>query len=165
MTFVPSIHLYLKRAASTFAYDLSLVSQARPSLFCSADHFHYQYPICAISAAAETERVWLARLTCLSDKFLKKSHVCRLSVLKTMSEKVQKTPKQWSTQRNLHRWLNQNSFLRLPPWLWAHSQGTRPSSCRRSISTKDHSSLRDNWTEQLDHNKFWKVAMRHWLWR
>ena len=62
-------------------------SQARPFLFRSAYLLQY-----AIGAAAEIERVWLARLTCLSDKS-KKAQVGKISALKTMFKMVQKTHK------------------------------------------------------------------------
>ena len=69
---------------------VGLVSQARP--FCSAAQLasstHIQY---AIGAATE---IRLARLTCLSDL-----QVGKISAFKTMSETVQKTLKQQSTQR------------------------------------------------------------------
>ena len=63
-------------------------SQARPFLFRSAYLIQY-----AIGADAEIERVWLARLTCLSDKS-KKAQVGKISALKTMFKMVQKTLKQ-----------------------------------------------------------------------
>ena len=58
---------------------------------------------------------------------------------------------------SLHRRQNQNSFpsvavqslWRLPPWLWALSQGKRPSDCCRLVLTKRTSLLyRQVWTER-----------------
>ena len=57
----------------------------RPFLFRNAYLLQY-----VIGAAAEIERVWLARLTCLSDKS-KRAQVGKISALKTMFKMVQKT--------------------------------------------------------------------------
>ena len=54
-----------------------------------------------VTTLAYSYRVWLARLTCLSDKS-KRSQVVKISALKTMSKMVQKTLKQRSTQRKCH---------------------------------------------------------------
>ena len=68
-----------------------LVSQARPFLFRSiASSICTQY---TFSTNMEMESVWLAIITCLADKS-NKVEVGKISVLKTMSETVQKTLKQ-----------------------------------------------------------------------
>ena len=74
----------------------------------SVPRFHYLYLIC--NWHWHGNRKGLAWDTNLSDKY-KKSQVGKVLSLKTISETVQKTPKQWSTQRKcLQRRQNQNSF-------------------------------------------------------
>ena len=69
MTFVPSIHACSKSAASAFAYAYKLFAEShKPDLSvpqCQLLPVVVRY---ATGAAAEMERVWLARLTCLSDE-------------------------------------------------------------------------------------------------
>ena len=71
----------------------------KPDSFCStilvASSTHIRY---AIGTAAETGRVWLARLTCLLGRS-NKSQAGKILIRKTMYEMVQKTPKQQSPQR------------------------------------------------------------------
>ena len=99
VTFVPSIHACSKRAASAFCLCLQtfgLVLQARRSLFPSTDCFQYSYLIS--DRCCHGNRHGLQNKPVLQIN-KKEAKVGKISALKTMSDNVQKMPKQQNTQR------------------------------------------------------------------
>ena len=108
----------------------------------------------AIGAVAGTERVWLVRLTCISDKSEKVTSWQDISFEKNVwnGSEDAKATKQSKKNSLLGKTKPEQpsisccakSCWRLPPWLWAHSRGTSLWECHRFVSTKDHCSCRDN---------------------
>ena len=113
----------------------------------------------------------------LSSRQIKKAHVGKISALKTMSETVHKALKQQNTPKGfarLQRRQNQNSLLicccanTLKTSAMVVSSVARYKPLRLLQICVDKKTIftvgttRD-WMEHLDHNKYWKVDMGHWL--
>ena len=95
-----------------------------------------------------------------------------------MSETVQKTPKQWSNQRKCRRKSSEKT-KREHPSIGCCANSSKTSACElihevqapQAVADlyqqKDHPSYRENWRlhETAGSQQYWKVDLRHWLWR
>ena len=130
-------------------------------------------PVLVSEMRSALTREQIAKLTCLSDKSM--NHNSAKSALKTMSKMVQKTAKQWSnealkqnviredkTKTAFHRLLC-NLFEELCHGCELIHEVQAPQAVADLYQQKtilSAGTTRD-WTKQLDHNKSWKVDMRH----
>ena len=85
---------------------VGLVLQPRPFLFCSADRFQYSYPI-SDWCCCRNEKGWACATNLSFEKVISWQDIG----LKTMSDTVQKTPKQRSTQENIVESLQRSQNL------------------------------------------------------
>ena len=138
-----------------------------------ASNTHIRY---AISLATEMERVWLVRLTCLSDN--QRSH-------KLGRYQPRKRSLKWSRRHQSNEAIKESVIVckssektkQEHPSIGCCANSSKTSTCElihevqapQAVADfyqqKDHLSYRKtgDWMKQLDHNKYWKVNLRHCL--